>query len=191
MTPDSELIKKAITGDARSFALLIDRHKSYVFTLALRFVKNREDAEEIAQDAFVKAYRSLATYRGDSKFTTWMYTITFNTAMSFKRSKKLETTSIDERNTHIQLHNTESDYRPETALEQQSLKEHLNEAIDKLSTDDASIITLFYQGEQSLDEIAVVFGTDVNNTKVRLFRARQRLKTVLESMLKPELNEWA
>src|SRR5688572_29909570 len=92
---DKEIISKVLRGDHTAYAGLVNRYQSYVFTLCLRMVKSREDAEEIAQDVFIKAYKYLADFRGDSKFTTWLYTIVNNTCITFLRKKKLEIHSLD------------------------------------------------------------------------------------------------
>lgn len=185
---DLELITEVLAGKQASYAELIKRHKSYVFTLALRMVKNREDAEEVAQDCFVKAYRSLAAFQQQSKFSTWLYRIVFNTAMTFLRKKRLETDSIDDEGTQIQLANAISDFRADT-VELQSKYAYLNKAIAQLLPDDAAIITLFYQGEQSLEEIARALNMEANTVKVKLHRARQRLKVQLERTLQHEVKE--
>jgi len=85
--PEEEIISRILKGDQSAFSQLVERYKNYVFTLVLRFTENREDAEEIAQDVFVKAYRSLADFRGDSKFSTWLFTITRTTCLSFLRKE--------------------------------------------------------------------------------------------------------
>lgn len=185
---DLELIAEVLAGNEASYAELIKRHKSYVFTLALRMVKNREDAEEVAQDCFVKAYRSLAAFQRNAKFSTWLYRIVFNTAMTFLRKNRLETDSIDEEGTQIQLANAVSDFRADT-VELQSKYVYLNRAISQLLPDDAAIITLFYQGEQSLEEIGKALGMEANTVKVKLHRARQRLKLQLERLLHHEVSE--
>lgn len=185
---DSELIAEVLAGKQAAYAEIIQRHKSYVFTLALRMAKNREDAEEIAQDCFVKAYRSLAGFQQNSKFSTWLYRIVFNTAMTYLRKKRLETDSIDEEGTQIQLANAVSDYRADR-VEQQSKYVYLNQAISRLLPDDAAIISLFYQGEQSLEEIAKTLNMEANTVKVKLHRARQRLKTQLERLLQHEVKD--
>src|SRR5687767_9897921 len=92
---DIEIISKVIQGEHNAYADLVSRYQNYVFTLTLRLIKSREDAEEIAQDVFVKAYRSLADFRGESKFSTWLYTITNTTCITFLRKKKLEVHSLD------------------------------------------------------------------------------------------------
>ncbi|RYE16359.1 MAG: RNA polymerase sigma factor [Sphingobacteriaceae bacterium] len=165
----------------------LKRHQRYVFTLALRFTKKREEAEEVAQDCFVKAYKALAQFQQQSKFTTWLYTIVYTTSMTFLRRKKLETYSLDDDAVFIEVKN-QSDLKPNLA-EQKSQSYYINLAISKLLPDDAAILTLFYQGEQSLEEIAAVVKMETNTVKVKLHRARHRLKEKLESLLKEEVRE--
>jgi RNA polymerase sigma factor (sigma-70 family) len=185
---DIELIEQTLAGDQSAYADLIKRHQRYVFTLALRFAKNREDAEEIAQDCFIKAYRSLASFQLQSKFSTWLYTIVYNTAMTALRKKRLDTDSIDDENTFVQVEAQSSSYDLNNA-ENRSRSFYVNQAIAQLLPDDAMIITLFYNGEQSLEEIGRAMGMEANTVKVKLFRARQRLKEKLERNLKHEVKE--
>src|ERR1700733_5679750 len=185
---DAELIAQTLTGNQAAYAELVKRHQLFVFTLALRYTKVREDAEEIAQDCFIKAYRSLASFQGQSKFSTWLYSIVYTTAMTFLRKKRVETDSIDDENTYIQVENQSSAYDVNNA-ENKSRSFYLNQAIEQLLPDDAMIITLFYKGEQSLEEIGQAMGMETNTVKVKLFRARQRLKERLERTLKQEVNE--
>ena len=176
---DSEIIKKVLQGEQILFARLVDRYQQYVFTLAMRFIDTREDAEEISQDVFIKAYRALADFRGDAKFSTWLFTIVRTSCITFLRKKKLDTTSIDNERTLIQLENKESGFNANT-VEQKSRHAMLNAAIRLLSPDDAQLITLFYKGEQSLEEIGKIMGYDPNTIKVKLHRARHRLKDKLD-----------
>jgi len=185
---DTELIAQSLAGNQAAYAELMKRHQRFVFTLALRFAKGREDAEEIAQDCFVKAYRSLNSFNGESKFSTWLYSIVYTTAMTFLRKKRVDTTSIDDENTYIQLEN-QSGSMDANMAEQKSRSYYVNQAIEQLLPDDAMIITLFYKGEQSLEEIGQAMGIETNTVKVKLFRARQRLKERLERTLKHEVNE--
>jgi RNA polymerase sigma-70 factor (ECF subfamily) len=185
---DIELINQSLAGNQAAYADLVKRHQRFVFTLALRFAKSREDAEEIAQDCFIKAYRSLASFQGGSKFSTWLYSIVYTTAMTFLRKKRVDTTSIDNEETYIQLENTNAGMDANLA-ENKSRSYYINQAIGELLPDDAMIITLFYKGEQSLDEIAAAMNMEANTVKVKLFRARQRLKERLERNLKHEVNE--
>lgn len=185
---DIALINQTLAGNQSAYADLVRRHQRFVFTLALRFAKNREDAEEIAQDCFVKAFRSLASFQQQSKFSTWLYSIVYTTAMSHLRKKKLATDSIDDESTYLQVAGQPGEADINMA-ERKSRSYYLNQAISQLLPDDATIITLFYNGEQSLDEIAETLGMEANTIKVKLFRARQRLKEKLERLLKHEVNE--
>jgi RNA polymerase sigma factor (sigma-70 family) len=185
---DLELIELVLNGQTALYAELVKRHQRFVFTLALRFAKNREDAEEIAQDCFVKAYRALGTFKQGSKFTTWLYTITYTTAMTFLRKKRLQTDSLDNDENTLQLENQISDYNAD-GIEKSSAHVFLYQAIDQLSPDDATIITLFYKGEQSLEEISQTLNMEANTIKVKLHRARTRLKEKLQHLLKDEVKE--
>ena len=185
---DTEIISRVLKGDQQIFAELVSRYQNYVFTLVLRFTENREDAEEVSQDVFVKTYRSLADFRGDSKFSTWLYTIARTTCITFLRKKKLETTSIDNEKTLLQLENKESSFKA-NLVEQKSRTAMVNEAIKLLSPDDAQIITLFYKAEQSLEEIGNILGMEPNTIKVKLHRARQRLKDKMEKYFSNEVRE--
>lgn len=185
---DIELIKEVLAGNHSVYAELVKRHQRFVYTLALRFSKNREDAEEIAQDCFVKAYRSLNSFQQTAKFSTWMYTIVYTTSMTFLRKKKLDTQPIDSEGSQIQLENHVSSFNADQ-VEKKSKFAYLNKAIDQLLPDDAAVITLFYKGEQSLDEIAKALNMEANTVKVKLHRARHRLKEKLEKLLHHEVKE--
>ena len=183
---DSEIISKVLLGDQQAFAELVDRYKNFVFTITLRYTDNREDAEEIAQDVFVKAYRSLADFRGASKFSTWLYTIVTTSCITFLRKKKLETRSLDDERVFEQAENQNSSFTS-NQIEQKSKVAMVNEAIKLLLPDDAKVITLFYKGEQSLEEIGVIMGMEPNTVKVKLHRARQRLKEKMEKYFSHEI----
>jgi RNA polymerase sigma-70 factor (ECF subfamily) len=185
---DIELIDQVLAGNQSAYADLVKRHQRFVFTLAMRFAKGREDAEEIAQDCFIKAYRSLGSFQRQSKFSTWLYSIVYTTAMTFLRKKRVDTDSIDDETTYIQVESQSSAYDVNNA-ENRSRSFYLNQAIEQLLPDDATIITLFYKGEQSLEEIGQALGMEANTVKVKLFRARQRLKEKLERNLKHEAKE--
>jgi len=185
---DIELIEQTLGGNQAAYADLIKRHQRFVFTLAMRFAKSREDAEEIAQDCFIKAHRSLSSFQQQSKFSTWLYSIVYTTAMTFLRKKRVDTSSIDDENVYLQIENQQGSFENNLA-EKQSRSYYVNQAISQLLPDDATIITLFYTGEQSLEEIAEALGMEANTVKVKLFRARQRLKEKLEKLLKHEAKE--
>jgi RNA polymerase sigma factor (sigma-70 family) len=185
---DTEIIKRILQGEQALFAQLVQRYQQYVFTLVLRFTDSREDAEEISQDVFVKAYRSLADFRGESKFSTWLYTVVRTSSITFLRKKKLDTTSLDNERTFLQLENRESGFNA-NAMEQKSRHAMVNAAIRLLSPDDGQIITLFYKGEQSLEEIGRIMGLEPNTVKVRLHRARNRLREKMEKHFSDEVRE--
>lgn len=185
---DTEIIERTLAGDTRIFAELVKRHQNFVFTIALRYTPNREDAEEIAQDAFIKAFKSLASFRGDSKFSTWLYTITTTSCLSFLRKKKLDIRSLDNEKVMSVVENQDSGFSA-NQMETKSRQAMVNEAIQLLSADDANILTLFYKGEQSLEEISVVMGIEANAVKVRLHRARARLKDKMQTHFKQELRD--
>jgi len=185
---DNEIISKVLAGDQQAYALLVDRYQQYVFTLTLRFLKTREDAEEVSQDIFVKAYRSLADFRGASKFSTWLYTIVNTTCITFLRKKKLETHSLDHEKVFEAADSIDSGMRA-NLVEQKSRVAMVNQAIRLLSTEDAEILTLFYKGEQTLEEIATILTIAPNAAKVRLHRARTRLKDKMETHFADEVKD--
>jgi RNA polymerase sigma factor (sigma-70 family) len=185
---DNEVLSRVLLGDQQAYAEIVKRYQSFVFTIALRYTPNREDAEEIAQDSFVKAYRSLSDFRGESKFSTWLYTIVTTTSLTFLRKKKLDTHSLDNEKVFEAADSMDSGFRA-NQIEQKSRVTMVNKAIALLSTDDAQIITLFYKGEQSLEEIGKILGIEPNNVKVKLHRARQRLKEKMEKHFTAELSD--
>ena len=185
---DNEIISKVLSGDYQAYAGLVNRYQNYVFTLTFRIVKNREDAEEVAQDVFIKAYKYLADFRGTAKFTTWLYTIVNNTSISFLRKKKLDIHSLDNEKVFEAADSVDSGMRA-NMVEQKSKLAMVNDAIGLLNPDDAQIITLFYKAEQSLEETAQVLGIETNAAKVRLHRARTRLKEKMETYFAEEVKD--
>ncbi|HEY5772454.1 MAG TPA: sigma-70 family RNA polymerase sigma factor [Chitinophagaceae bacterium] len=183
---DNEIISKVLGGEYNAYADLVSRYQGYVFTLVLRMIKSREDAEEVAQDVFVKAYRSLADFRGESKFSTWLYTIANTTSITFLRKKKLDVHSLDNEKVFEVADARDSGLRA-NLVEQKSRVNMVNEAIAMLSPDDAEIITLFYKAEQNLEEISRILRLETNTVKVRLHRARTRLKEKMEKNFSEEV----
>lgn len=182
---DNEVIQLVLQGNQQAYAILVSRYQQFVFTIALRYVPGREEAEELAQDVFVKAYRYLADFKGQSKFSTWLYTITQTTCLSFLRKKKNSAVLLEEENlvraADGQHHITEdiTDRKNRTAM--------IDAAINRLSTTDGQIIMLFYKAEQSLEEIAQILGMPAGTVKVKLHRARLRLKEIMKTHFANEL----
>jgi RNA polymerase sigma factor (sigma-70 family) len=175
---DEQLIEQAVAGRQSAYSLIVRKYERYVFTLALRFVKNREDAHEIAQDSFLKAFRYLSDFRGECKFTTWLYKIVFSVSMNHLKKNNPTLVSLDDEQKPLQI----KDLGTEDAsfsLELKEKREALEKAIAQLSPDDAGVITLFYLYEQSIDEVAQVMNLTTTNAKTKLSRARQRLKILL------------
>ena len=183
---DNEIISRVLRGEQNAYAELVNRYQAYVFTLVLRMIKSREDAEEVAQDVFIKAYRSLADFRGESKFSTWLYTIANTTSITFLRKKKLDVYSLDNEKVFEVADSKDSGFRA-NLVEQKSRVNMVNEAIALLSPDDAEIITLFYKAEQNLEEISRILRLETNTVKVRLHRARTRLKEKMEKNFSEEV----
>lgn len=182
---DRELITQVLQGNQQSFAILVERYQNMVFTVAFRLVNNREDAEELAQSAFVKAYRSLSDYRGDAKFSTWMYTIVSSLGLSFLRKKRVETLSLSHEKVQVAADGVAGGFSANT-IESKSRVYMVQQAISMLGHVDAQVLTLFYQGEQSLDEIGRIMGIEPNTAKVKLHRARGRLKKIMETKFTEE-----
>jgi RNA polymerase sigma-70 factor (ECF subfamily) len=187
-TTDTEIIQLVLQGHTARYAELVDRYRSFVFTIVLRYIQNREDAEEVSQDVFVKAFRSLADFKGASKFSTWLYTITTTSCLTFLRKKKVEVHSLDNEKVFAAADNLDGSLSA-NQIEQKSRVAMVNAAIRLLSADDAQVITLFYKGEQTLEEIAKIMGKEPNTVKVQLHRARTRLKEKMQTHFAAEVRD--
>jgi len=182
---DHYYINKILEGDIQTFGVLVDRYKPMIFTLALRIIKNREDAEEVAQDTFLKAYKALDTFQGTSKFSTWIYKIAYNSSLDCLKKKKLraDINSIDV----TTLYDLKTMGGILEDMDRNDRKLIIREAIDQLSSEDSAIILLYYYEELSVKEIAPIVGLSPQVLKVRLFRSRKQLALILNSKLEPEI----
>jgi RNA polymerase sigma factor (sigma-70 family) len=187
-TTDNEIITRVLNGEHQLYAQLVNRYQNFVFTLALRYTPQREDAEEIAQDVFVKAFRALKDFRGESKFSTWLYSIVNSTSITFLRKKKLDTHSLDRENI-FELADSQQSGMDANLVEQKSRVAMVTKAIQLLSPDDAKLITLFYKAEQSLEEISRILNIESNTVKVKLHRARTRLKEKMETYFTQDVKD--
>jgi len=181
---DQILIHKILGGDTNAFSQLVDQYKDLVFTLALRMLKNREEAEEVAQDTFIKAYKSLDRFKGDAKFSTWLYRVAYNTCLDrIKKNKKyLNDVPIDEFTEHEVKSIDNALLGMMTAEKEAAIKA----CIDQLPSEDAFLLTLYYFDDLSLDEISKVVNLTSNNIKVKLFRCRKKLAHILKANLDSE-----
>ncbi|MGB8490861.1 MAG: sigma-70 family RNA polymerase sigma factor [Bacteroidales bacterium] len=174
---DIYYIQKVYQGDRNAYSFLVDRHKDRAYNLALRISGNREDAEEITQDAFLKAFRSLGSFKMKSAFATWVYRIVYNTAISFVRARKKGVLSIEDFPADAldfigfssNIREAENDYRSSL----------VNFALQKIEAEERALITLYYYEEMSTDKISEVTGISRSNVKVRLFRARQKMIRII------------
>lgn len=179
---DNILIEKTTNGDLKAYGKLVDKYKAQAYTLALRIVKNSADAEEVAQDAFMKAYKSLAKFKKEAKFSTWLYRIVYNTACTRASKKRITTTTIDD-HVHLNGNYTESAHR----LMEEDRKKYLRAALNKLQEEEAAMINLYYTHEKDMHEIADIMGMTHVNVRVKLSRVRKKLYTLLQGALKHEL----
>lgn len=175
-----ELIQRILNGDARAYGALVAQYQHMVFTVCVRVLRDRQDAEEAAQDTFVRAYRNLEGYAGQSKFSTWLYTIAYRCAVTRGRRRGRVTASLEEFPGTAPAAN---DAGPDAGKD---LRPLLNKALGRLSPEDASILSLYHLEEQSVAEIATITGLGASNVKIRLMRARRKLETALRAELGAE-----
>lgn len=188
MEEDIRLIGLVLKGSKPAFNRLVVKYQDFVFSIALKVLKDREEAEEAAQDVFLKVYKTLGSFEKKSKFSTWLYTITYRTALDRTRKKSLHTLSTDDDDSYLQIAGAATG-SPDEQLMQQDLSTQLQLAVDQLQPADASLITLFYLQENSVKEVAEITGLTVTNVKTKLHRLREKLKTILAEQLKGEYLE--
>lgn len=184
-TNDENILIAAIkNGDTKAYAQLVNRYKDLVYTLAIRMLKHREEAEEVAQDTFIKVFKSLDRFKGDSKFSTWIYRVAYNTCLdTIKKNKKhLSNVAIDEF-TFNKLDTIDNALDNIIKEEKSTL---IRNCIDKLPEDSSALLTLFYFEELSLEEISKIINIEDNTVKVKLFRARKKLAVILEQYFQPK-----
>jgi RNA polymerase sigma factor (sigma-70 family) len=175
-------IDQVLAGKNSAFSYIVDRHKDRAYNLAFRICGNHEEAEEIAQDSFLKAYRSLKSFKRKSSFATWLYRIVYNTSISFVRVKKKGVLSLDDFPADV------IDFMGSNTNEEDAEKEYrcalVNFALQKISEEERGLISLYYYEEMSADEISDVTGISKSNIKVKLFRSRQKMLEIIERVEK-------
>ena len=179
---DHVLMQRIAAKDVDAFSILVKRHTSYALTIACRIVSNREDAEEVVQDCFLKISRDPGKFEGNSKFSTWFYRVVSNAALSKIRKKSLDQESID--NSHF---NIGSDSDQSRILEKEDQKKILKAALLRLSEDERELISLYYLNEYTQDELAEAFKIDKGALKVKLFRIRKKLSSILKHIKAQEV----
>ena len=177
---DELIIDRVLDGDKNAYAYLVDRYKDRVYSLVAGIIKEEEKAKEIAQDVFIKAYRSLSKFRRESSFSTWIYRIAYNSAVSETRKKKYLHVSFDDQLEKAAVLDIDVSSENDSSIAVQKSK--LQEAINRLTAEERLIIMLYYFEEQSVEEISRSSGLSKSNVKTRLHRLRNKLKEILGSM---------
>lgn len=183
---DQYLIEQTLGGNTRAFGTLVERYQDFIFTIVLRMVKVREEAEEVAQDSFVKAFESLESYRGDSKFSSWLYSIAYRKALDrIRKNKRQQTMGLIEEITEGDQASVENALQ---ILEDNERKQMIQDKIMQLPEQEAALITLYYFEELSVKEIATITDLSQDNIKIKLYRSRKKLFTLLKDSVLPEIS---
>lgn len=183
---DLIIIKKVLDGDVHAYSLLVNTYKDLALTLAYNVLLNREDAEEIVQDSFVKAFVALKTFKGEAKFTTWFYRIVVNTSLNKRKLKKINTVTITEYTEAEIPNNSTVEINSFSKAEQSRF---IKTALNTLAEGERICLTMYYLNELTVDEINSLTGISASNIKVLLYRGRKHLYNKLERILKDELHQ--
>jgi len=162
-------IAQTKNGNNKAFEKLVIAFSPLVFTMIYRRLNHRENAEEVAQDVFLRAYKYIESYKGESKFSTWLCTIANNTATTFLQKRKIDMVELSPESYE------RAGVNQHATLEKEEQTVSIESAIASLGNEDAQLITLYYQAEQSIREIAAILNIEENNVKVKLYRARKKL----------------
>ena len=187
---DEKLVERAKRGDRRAFRMLVDRHKRMVFNVALRMLRNREDAEDAAQEAFLRAFRSIGTFRGQAKFSSWLVRIAINVSLSFAERAHAKQTFVEfqEEADKADAHSVEAGMNPEEIAARQDFGERIRALVGTLEPRYRAVITLYYLEERSYQEVAEILEIPLGTVKTHLHRAKEYLrKSILEHYHREEL----
>ncbi|MEV4882080.1 RNA polymerase sigma factor [Chitinophaga ginsengisegetis] len=181
---ENEIWNKAISGDINSIAQLVNIYKDFSFTIAMSVVANNEDAEEVVQDSFMKAFASLGKFKQASKFSTWLYRIVYNTALTKLKRRKSSAISIDQQPENEQDGTTEN--HGWDLVKDAERKKYVTLALNRLSKEDRLVLILHYIEEKNIAEICEILGAGKSAIKMRLLRGRKQLETELGLLLNHE-----
>jgi RNA polymerase sigma factor (sigma-70 family) len=180
---EKKIIEKVLGGDANAFEELVLKYEKTVYNLALRMVGDRDDAFDMTQEAFIKAYGSLSSFRGDSKFSVWIYRIATNVCLDFLRSKsrkqQVSLTVSDDDDEDAQLDIPDPSSAPEQQLMQKMSMQSVEEGLKTLPDKQRQILVMRELGGMSYAEIGAALSLEEGTVKSRIFRARKRLCTFL------------
>ncbi|NLX66313.1 MAG: sigma-70 family RNA polymerase sigma factor [Bacteroidales bacterium] len=168
-------VKQVLSGNTSAFSYFVETYQEMAITIAYRICGNLQDAEDVVQDSFVKAYRNLHSFRADSKFSTWLYRIVYNTAVTLTKSKIWTSTHETDMENAVHLSGNPADLN----IEHSEQKEMVGEILQKMPKGDALLLTLYYMEENPVKDIAKITGLNESNVKVKLFRARKLFKEML------------
>lgn len=182
---DQYYINEVVCGNTNAYATLVSRYQDQVYGLALRISGNQLDAEEIAQDAFMKVYKSLRSFKQKSKFSTWLYRIVYNTALSKIRSNKKYNQSVELNS--VNQHDLQSTMDTFSGLYNDERSAFLNQALDQLPENEKFLIHLYYVDEKNVKEISEIAEITEDNVKIKLYRIRKKLLQMLSNTLKNEI----
>jgi RNA polymerase sigma factor (sigma-70 family) len=173
---EQKLIAKILAGDIGAYRYLVDKYKKMVYSITQRILKNNEDAEDVAQESFLKVYQKLNSFEGNAKYSTWLYTITYRLCLNkLKSGRKYQ--EIDDSFYDKIVENTSN---ADVILSEREQKIYIKNAIDKLPEMDALLIMLYYYDDNSIGEIEKITELSASNIKIKLFRARKFLETELK-----------
>ena len=183
MTREDELsfLQKAKAGDVSAFEEIVRAHEKTVYNLALRQLGSPEDAEDAAQEVFLKAYTGLKSFRGESKLSVWLYRITCNVCTDALRKRKdAVSLSVETEDGELELDVPDGRFDPAELAERSELREQVGKSLEQLPADARKILLLRELGGQSYDEIAATLDLDMGTVKSRIFRARKKLCSLLQ-----------
>ena len=175
---ESHIIKEILNGKTELYEYFLDRYGQQVFVLVDRIVSCQEDAEELTQDVFLKAFQQLSSFKAESSFSTWIYRIATNLAISAVRKKRNDVLRLDD-SVFANLSDTQVDEALEDESEEQM--ERLQQAMNQLEADERALITLYYLEEKPLAEVAFILGMTEGNAKVKLHRIRKKLYVLIKN----------
>ena len=181
MTPEHEkhCIERVLQGDANAFEHLVHAYEKNVYNLALRSLGNPQDAEDVTQEAFLKAYRSLSSFRGDSKFSVWLYRIVSNLCLDLLRAKQrrpVQSLTVENDEGEVdELEISDEHFSPEKLLDRKLTRESVQRGLASLPDDSRQILLLRELQGMSYEEIGDTLGLEPGTVKSRIFRARKKL----------------
>jgi RNA polymerase sigma-70 factor (ECF subfamily) len=182
---DEYYIREILKGDTGSFSQLVEKYSRLAFSLSMKLLNQREDAEEAAQDSFVKAYNSLSSFQSSSTFKTWFFRIVYNTSISKLRTRKnFEVKFEDVKITDSEINYTENAIGK---LNSEDRQKYLQIGLDRLAPDERALLNMYYYEDFSMDEISAITGLTESNVKVKIHRSRKRLLQELKVVLKDEV----